>query len=296
MAASTTSAWTMPEMGEVAPARTLAAERAMAAVAVMPPKKGPDVAKPCPTSSPLELCLRPVMPSSTTAQSRDSMAPSMAMEKAAGSSRSMAARFHSTGAPSGPAAPRASPGSARWGDPHALGAVGQGIAELAADGGDVHPELVQTKPRPTPTSTAGRWPGTGRRNLGQSSSTARSPPRRACPPLPAGQGMGQRLYLAQVGLRHLRHLQAEEVLICRVAMTMAIPPVNPRVTEGGMYSMRRPSRAIPMATRKQPEIRVAIKSPPRQLLGHRIEDHHEGGGRARDGEAEPRSRRSRCRR
>ncbi|MNG11976.1 hypothetical protein D3C84_955530 [compost metagenome] len=30
------------------------------------------------------------------------MAPSMAMEKAAGSSRSMAARFHSTGAPSGP--------------------------------------------------------------------------------------------------------------------------------------------------------------------------------------------------
>ncbi|MNN60471.1 hypothetical protein D3C81_1756570 [compost metagenome] len=33
-------AWITAEMGEVAPARTLAAERAIAAVAVMPPKNG----------------------------------------------------------------------------------------------------------------------------------------------------------------------------------------------------------------------------------------------------------------
>ena len=34
-----------------------------------------------------------------------------------------------------------------------------------------------------------------------------------------------------------------------------------------MYSMRRPRRAIPMATRKQPEIRVAIKSPHPRTAG-----------------------------
>ncbi|MNW69253.1 hypothetical protein D3C74_482210 [compost metagenome] len=51
-------------------------------------------------------------------------------------------------------------------------------------------------------------------------------------------------------------------MICKVAITMAMPPVKPRVTEGGMYSMRRPRRAIPMATRKKPEMRVAISRPP----------------------------------
>ena len=83
----TSSAWITAETGEVAPARTLAAERAMAAVAVMPPKNGATILpSPWPINSLLALCLVPVMPSSTTAHSRDSIAPSMAMENAAGSS------------------------------------------------------------------------------------------------------------------------------------------------------------------------------------------------------------------
>ncbi|CSE38876.1 Uncharacterised protein [Shigella sonnei] len=79
--------WITAEIGEVAPARTLAAERAMAAVAVIPPKNGAIIfPSPCPTSSLFALCFVPVIPSSTTAQSRDSIAPSIAIENAAGSS------------------------------------------------------------------------------------------------------------------------------------------------------------------------------------------------------------------
>jgi len=65
----------------------LVALRAMAAVAVMPPNSGATrLPSPWPISSPLGSWLLPVMPSATTAQSSDSMAPSMAMAKAGASS------------------------------------------------------------------------------------------------------------------------------------------------------------------------------------------------------------------
>ncbi len=80
-------AWITAEIGEVAPARTFAAERAIAAVAVIPPKNGATMLpSPWPINSLLALCLVPVIPSSTTAHSRDSIAPSIAIEKAAGNS------------------------------------------------------------------------------------------------------------------------------------------------------------------------------------------------------------------
>ncbi|SSN10306.1 Uncharacterised protein [Klebsiella pneumoniae] len=82
----TSRAWITAATGDVAPARTFAAERAIAAVAVIPPKNGATMLpSPWPISSLLALCLVPVMPSSTTAHRRDSMAPSIAIEKAAGS-------------------------------------------------------------------------------------------------------------------------------------------------------------------------------------------------------------------
>ncbi|MNM97314.1 hypothetical protein D3C81_1098150 [compost metagenome] len=91
----------MADTGEVAPARTLAAERAMAAVAVMPPKNGAIILPaPWPISSVLELCFLPVMPSNTTAHSRDSMAPSMAMENAAGSRAEIVCQLSAIGLPS----------------------------------------------------------------------------------------------------------------------------------------------------------------------------------------------------
>ena len=76
----------MPATGPRAPARTLVAVRAMVPVTQMPPNSAePILAKPCATSSQLERCRRPVMPSATTADSRDSMAPSSANAIASGS-------------------------------------------------------------------------------------------------------------------------------------------------------------------------------------------------------------------
>ncbi|CFP65545.1 Uncharacterised protein [Bordetella pertussis] len=55
----------------------------MAPVAAKPPNSGATIlARPWPTSSWLESWRGPAMPSATTADSRDSMAPSMAMAKA----------------------------------------------------------------------------------------------------------------------------------------------------------------------------------------------------------------------
>lgn len=79
--------WITAEIGEVAPARTLAAERAMAAVAVILLKNGAIIFFSfCLTSLLFALCFVLVILFSTTAQSRDLIAPSIAIENAAGSS------------------------------------------------------------------------------------------------------------------------------------------------------------------------------------------------------------------
>ncbi|MNV70669.1 hypothetical protein D3C71_1636480 [compost metagenome] len=72
-----------PDSGETAPLRMFVAVRAMAPVAGMPPNSGAATfAMPWPISSRLLSCRLPVMPSATTADSRDSIAPSMAMRSA----------------------------------------------------------------------------------------------------------------------------------------------------------------------------------------------------------------------
>ncbi len=88
--ASRVSAWTIPETGVSAPERILVAVRAIAPVAGMPPKNGDArLATPCATSSTLELCRSPLMPSATTAESRLSTAASSATVNAEGSSGKM---------------------------------------------------------------------------------------------------------------------------------------------------------------------------------------------------------------
>ena len=68
--------------------------RAIAPVAGMPPKIGvTTLATPCAISSVFELCLSPITPSATVAESSDSMAPSMAMVNAVGKSVSMTSKF-----------------------------------------------------------------------------------------------------------------------------------------------------------------------------------------------------------
>ncbi len=74
---------TMPASGLVAPLRTLVAVRAIAPVAAKPPNTGVSTfATPWPISSWFGLCRVPVMPSTTTAVSSDSMAPSSAIANA----------------------------------------------------------------------------------------------------------------------------------------------------------------------------------------------------------------------
>ncbi len=102
-ASSTTSACTTAAIGERAPLRILVAVRAMAAVAVMPPNSGATMLpSPWPINSALGSCRVRVRPSDTTAQSSDSIAPSMAMAKAGPSSARSSAKSTTSGSPSAP--------------------------------------------------------------------------------------------------------------------------------------------------------------------------------------------------
>ena len=75
----------IPEMGLTAPERTFVAVRAIVPVTQMPPKSAePILARPCPISSMEERWRRPDMPSATTADRRDSIAPSNVNEMASG--------------------------------------------------------------------------------------------------------------------------------------------------------------------------------------------------------------------
>jgi hypothetical protein len=66
----------MPEIGPTAPARMFVAVRAIVPVTGIPPNRiEPILAVPCVTSSQFARCLRPDMPSATTAENNDSIAP-----------------------------------------------------------------------------------------------------------------------------------------------------------------------------------------------------------------------------
>ena len=82
---SSVSAWTMPAIGVRPPLLIFVAVRAIAPVAGIPPKSGLAMfAMPCATSSMFERCFPPIMPSETTADSKDSTAPSTATVKIEG--------------------------------------------------------------------------------------------------------------------------------------------------------------------------------------------------------------------
>jgi hypothetical protein len=73
-------AWIIPATGVRAPDRTLVAVRAIAPVAGNPPKSGEAIlAMPCAKSSTFELWRVPLIRSATTADSSDSIAPSIAI-------------------------------------------------------------------------------------------------------------------------------------------------------------------------------------------------------------------------
>ena len=73
----------MPATGVFPPLLMFVIVRAMAPVAGIPPKSGVTrFAIPCPISSLFELWRSPITPSATAAESKDSMAPSIAMVRA----------------------------------------------------------------------------------------------------------------------------------------------------------------------------------------------------------------------
>src|SRR3954452_18888510 len=75
----------MPAIGPRAPERTLVAVHAIVPVTGMPPKITAALATPCATSSQFERWRRPLIPSATTAESRDSIEPSSATANASAS-------------------------------------------------------------------------------------------------------------------------------------------------------------------------------------------------------------------
>ena len=98
----------MPDTGPCAPERTLVAVRAMVPVTHSPPNSAEAIlAIPCATSSQLERCRRPVMLSATTADSRLSMEPSSANEKASGNNCRISAQ--DAGGSAGAGKPRGMP-------------------------------------------------------------------------------------------------------------------------------------------------------------------------------------------
>jgi len=78
--ASKVSAWMIPVIGERLPLCTVADVRAIAPVAGSPPKRGQTrFSTPCTIYSVLLSCRSPASPSATTAESKDSIAPSSAL-------------------------------------------------------------------------------------------------------------------------------------------------------------------------------------------------------------------------
>ena len=77
----------IPAIGVIPPLLMFVIVRAIAPVTGIPPKIGETIfAAPCAINSVFELCLSPVTPSATVADSNDSIAPSIAIVKAAGNS------------------------------------------------------------------------------------------------------------------------------------------------------------------------------------------------------------------
>ncbi len=98
--------------------------------------------------------------------------------------------------------------------------------------------------------------------------------------------MGQRLYLAQIGFRHLQDLQAEEILDLQGGDDDGDTTGEPQGHRGGNVLDEAPetrhAHGHQETARDESGHQQAAHA---ELLGHRVEDHHEGGGGARNGEA-----------
>ncbi|MNL12344.1 hypothetical protein D3C87_1332100 [compost metagenome] len=110
-------------------------------------------------------------------------------------------------------------------------------------------------------------------------------PHQGITPLPAGQGMGQRLHLADIGFRHLGNVQAEEVLDLQGGDHDGDAAGETQGHRGwNVFDEATEARHPHGHQEEAGDEGCHQQAPHPELLGHRIEDHHEGGGRPRDGE------------
>src|SRR5579862_47961 len=206
----------MPEIGPRAPARTLVAVRATVPVTHMPPKITETMlATPWAPSSQLERWRRPVMPSATTADNSDSIAPNSAMAKASGR---IACSF-----------PRLN-----------VGSDGAGSERGMAPNWE---EMVATSRwRPMATAeaatTAMRNDGqAGRKRLTTRMTAADNIAIATVAQLSVGRAAQMALNLGSSSEGSCAIVSPSRSLIWLAAMITAMPAVNPTVTGNGMYLM-----------------------------------------------------------
>eukprot|EP01022_Parablepharisma_sp_SALTPOND_P012225 TRINITY_DN1566_c0_g2_i1.p1 TRINITY_DN1566_c0_g2~~TRINITY_DN1566_c0_g2_i1.p1 ORF type:complete len:1815 (-),score=421.25 TRINITY_DN1566_c0_g2_i1:71508-76952(-) len=238
--ASSTPAWMMPAMGENAPARMLVTVRAIAPVAGMPPKSTePMLAAPCAESSTLELCVSPVMPSATTAESRDSIPASRAMVSASGRRVWMRSKVISG---------RTISGMARGMPPNLLPMVSTSSPR------------IHTARAASTTPTTG--PGMRGLNLRMRMMEARARTAMATVfglMVPACWKQADHFSTNWGGTSAMD--RPKKSFICEEKMSTAMPAVNPVVTGQGIYLMSVPNRKKPKISSSTPAISVVSTRP-----------------------------------
>ena len=236
------SACTMPASGLVAPLRMLVAVRAIAPVAAKPPNSGATMfARPWPTSSWFESCRVPAMPSATTADSSDSIAPSIAIVKAGPISMitcDIVSAGHTSGGRPVGMPPKALPIVAMpghcssWCRPVAMSIAIRGPGIRAS--GRKRGAYITSSRLSTARPAVGRWV------CGRASTSCHS--------------FSWKCSAAIFGSpRKSRH--------CPTKMMTPMPAVKPTITGAGMNLMTPPMRARPITSSIAPAISVATCSP-----------------------------------
>ena len=235
------SAWIMPATGEVAPLRTLVAVRASTPVTGMHPKKGTvKLARPCAISSWFESCRSSIMPSATTAESSDSIAPIIVMAMAGATRLPRCDQSNTSGCSAG--------------------------RPLGNASGPKRPVMVMTGSRnartvKVPRMTATIEPGTKRAQaFGQSvMRAAEASPTATVGPLSEGSARTSAGILSKNSAGTVPSCRPRKSFTCVSMIVIAMPQVKPVVTGCGMNLISVPSRAAPKANKNTPDMAVQIR-------------------------------------
>jgi hypothetical protein len=268
--------------GDRAPARMFVAVRASAPVAAIPPKNGATMLPIAePTSSALGSCFVPVMPSAMTAERSDSIAPSIAIANAAGKSSRTSAKERVP-------APRGGRRRRDGRDARDLDAVDHRV-EAGADRGDVEGsgrercEQARARRRRADRDERRGTRFVRRAGIAEEQRERRRPPRRDLGTARGPRALHSAATFSTYGSGIFATERPKTSLIWSVAMTVAMPVVNPVVTGYGMNSIRRPRRASPHRDEEDAGHEPGRQQPREAVLGDDgREDDDERRGRPGD--------------